>query len=956
MRRALRPDPRLSGSGEAFEQFFARWRPVVWSAARELLPCDGDADDALQRVMFRSWTMLHAVLLALFLAAPWHAVRAQTVQGTVTQREPAIAVAGALVVLLDQAGAARARSLTDEDGRFLLQAPGPGRYDVRIERIGYATHTSEPLTLTLGATQDLRVVVDAAPILLDEIRVEARQRCEIRGGQGPELAAVWDQARKALAIQDWTAEAGLLRFQVSHWERDLDPRARIVRTESRRVERYLSRNPIRTLPPDDLLSGGFVRPTEAGGHVYYGPDAALLLSDAFLDGYCFSLAEHPDIPDHVGLAFQPVQPSRADVPPGIRGTLWLERTTARLQYLDFGYTWTPWPEARDVAGGRVYFEESPGGGWFVRRWWIRMPRVDLAPGIQWGRGLRMAGVREEGAEVTGVEYMGRPMLTASPRATLAGRVHDSIAGGPLAGATVFLAGSDHWAVTDSLGRFALDTVPAGLQQVAFAHPSLEALQATPAEVQVFVRPGVTTIVNLAGPSARGVLEAHCGSTDGGAPVAAVVGTVRSDLAGDPIPGASVVLRWPAPSRPGAARDPEGEAMQGTETATDDAGRFRVCGIPAGVEVTVAADDGRYRSSPAAVRAGPGSVAVVDLVTESATDLPAAHPATATSAPRCPTPEPGSGVGVLEGNVTEGGTGVALGFAAVRLMPSDSGQARATRADAGGRFHFCDVPAGDWGVEGWLADYRGGPERVSVAGGRSGRVALELSFAPTGRTNGALRGHVISRESGGPMDAVVVEIVGTAHRTLTGPDGAFAFRDVDPGEVTLRATHLGYAVAEGAARVGPGEAVEVEIALTTEAIPVDPITVTVSGRSLPLWEIHGLDRRIRSGWGTIILQEEIQQRAPSRVWDLLAEAGIDVHDNGKIVRVRRTKCRPVLYLDGHRFSERGDLEYYETLRMIPPTDLYAIEVYRGPAGTPSQYIDKGSRCGVILIWTHRGAGG
>ena len=354
--------------------------------------------------------LLPALLLFPFFATP---VTAQTVLGQVLERRSGGPVEGALVLLLDEADATRAGYLTNQAGRFLIHAPAPGRYSLRAERIGYETVTSEPFLLSSGETLNVQLDAAEAPILLQELQVEGRQRCVVRPGEGMALAAVWDEARKALTVQDWTAQEGVFHFQVSHWERDLDPDGRTVLTENRRVDRYLSRNPIRTHPVEDLLENGFIQPDSEEGYFYYGPDAAVLLSDPFLDSYCFRLSEDPRNAGLVGLSFEPV---RGRGPPAIQGTLWLERETARLQFLEYVYTWSPWAEARGVAGGRVHFEELPGGAWIIRRWWIRMPRMELRPmlGARGGSGLRVAGIREEGAEVVRITPFGRPSVPEVP--------------------------------------------------------------------------------------------------------------------------------------------------------------------------------------------------------------------------------------------------------------------------------------------------------------------------------------------------------------------------------------------------------------------------------------------------------------------------------------------------------------------------------------------------------------
>jgi len=898
------------------------------------------------------WGAVLATLLFLFLGLPGPSVVAQTVQGQVLERNSGGPVEGALVLLLDEASATQGGYLTNPMGRFLIRAPGPGRYEVRAERIGYETATSASFVLAPGETVNLRLEVAEAPILLEELRVEGQQRCVVRPGDGMELARVWEEARKALTVQDWTARQGAYHFQLARWERELDPQGRLVLREDRRVERYLSRNPIRTHPVEDLLERGFVQPDDEGGYVYYGPDAAVLLSDLFLDNYCFRLTEEPSEPHLVGLSFEPV---RGRGPPAIQGTLWLERETARLQFLEYDYAWSPWAEARGVAEGRVYFQELPGGAWIVRRWWIRMPSMEAAPGLRPGSALRVVGIREEGAEVRRITSLGQPALPEAPTGILAGSVHDSIGSVPLAGATVFLISTGELAVTDPGGQFVMDSVPAGRHQVAFNHPLLDSLGVVPSEVEVSVTGGRTTSVDLFVPSREGLLEAHCGEMEEGA--SAVVGRVRSDVAGDPVSGATVALEWSRYRSPTGAIQELQTDIHGLETVTDAGGRFRVCGVPTGWPVTAQASFGSYRSPSRELRLTLGEVRVVDLTLNLPGAVPEgpvapgepAAPGEATGS-ECATPEASSGLGVVEGEVREGATGVVLGMAAVRLMPADSGEARGARADGSGRFAFCDVPAGSWGVEGWLGEYRGGPERLSVMPGERAYLALDLRFASGEARTGGLRGRVVDAASGEPVGTAEVELVGTRQRALTREDGGFTFSSLEPGEVRLRVTHLGYGEAEGVVQVAAGEMVEVEVKLATEVIALDPITVTATRRNLPLWEMQGLQQRIESGWGQFVLREEIEVRSPYRVVDLLVGTGVDVYADGQFIRMRRTGCEPLVYLDGQKVSALGAAE---ALRLVHPADLFAIEIYRGPAETPSQYIDTNSRCGVILLWTHRG---
>jgi hypothetical protein len=40
-------------------------------------------------------------------------------------------------------------------------------------------------------------------------------------------------------------------------------------------------------------------------------------------------------------------------------------------------------------------------------------------------------------------------------------------------------------------------------------------------------------------------------------------------------------------------------------------------------------------------------------------------------------------------------------------------------------------------------------------------------------------------------------------------------------------------------------------------------------------------------------------------------------------------------------------------MVHPANITAVEIYRGPAETPGEFLDSDAQCGVVLVWTRRG---
>ncbi|MGD2124188.1 MAG: carboxypeptidase-like regulatory domain-containing protein, partial [Gemmatimonadota bacterium] len=274
---------------------------------------------------------LGAVLAAVLLAVAARPGQAQIAQGQLLDVETGEPVEGALVLLLDEDGEEAGGYLTNDAGRFIIRAPTAGTYTLQAERIGYETILSDPFQLRQAERFGIRLEAKKTAIELEGIRVEGSQRCLVRPGEGLLVASVWEEARKALTVQDWTEREGSFRFQMVTHERELEWPGEAVQSETREVKSGVSQSPIRSLPAEDLLTEGFVRPSSDDGYDYFGPDASVLLSDLFLDTHCFSLSTDPDRPGEIGLSFEPVERNRM---PDIAGTMWLDSETAGLRVLE----------------------------------------------------------------------------------------------------------------------------------------------------------------------------------------------------------------------------------------------------------------------------------------------------------------------------------------------------------------------------------------------------------------------------------------------------------------------------------------------------------------------------------------------------------------------------------------------------------------------------------------------
>ena len=359
------------------------------------------------------------------------------------------------------------------------------------------------------------------------------------------------------------------------------------------------------------------------------------------------------------------------------------------------------------------------------------------------------------------------------------------------------------------------------------------------------------------------------------------------------------------------------------------------------------------------------------------------------ASECSPPDSASGVAVVHVRVIEAESQVPLRFVQLRLFDSEGAELLEGFSGSGGTFSFCTVPAGLVELTGQMGQLGGRIGPLRLVPGQSASLVLELREATEGQNTGTLTGAVVEAESGEPVEGAAVLIPDLGQTVITNAFGRFTFPSLPPGEITIRASRLGYAPTTGTVEVLYARTTHTEVVLSTEPIALAPIEVTAVRRRIVLPGMEDIERRVHSGWGKFVLEEEIQRRMPLRLTYLLRERGVEVRDSGRSIYMRRTGCAPVVYIDDvkvtHGSRSRGGLagkpsqtassaalnkiqQLHIPLpklegpavraadavnNLVHPMDVVAVEVYRGPAEIPGQYLDSNAQCGVILIWTRRG---
>ena len=336
-------------------------------------------------------------LAILLLAVP---ARAQAVRGRVVEAETGAPVAGAIVRLWSESGRGVAAVLSDAAGRYHLAAPSPGRYQLRVERVGFAAAAPSTVTLEAGRTVEHEVRTASRRVVLDAVEARGtRRRCSSAPQDGAAAATVWNEARKALASAALSAESGRYWFRSRLNERQTGLNGRRVQREQGR-DVVTEGKPFQSAPVEELVTAGYMV-LDPDHLELKGVDATAILSDAFVRHHCFGLrTAGPGQAGLVGLEFVPLE---GRVEPDVRGVLWLDRATAELRYVEYTYTGLRFRGPVERLGGRMDFRHLPDGAWVLHRWVIRAPMLmtDYEPEFSRRsmRRFRMYGISEQSGHV-----------------------------------------------------------------------------------------------------------------------------------------------------------------------------------------------------------------------------------------------------------------------------------------------------------------------------------------------------------------------------------------------------------------------------------------------------------------------------------------------------------------------------------------------------------------------------
>ena len=310
--------------------------------------------------------------------------------------------------------------------------------------------------------------------------------------------------------------------------------------------------------------------------------------------------------------------------------------------------------------------------------------------------------------------------TAQRSGRLEGTVTDSLRAAPFGGATVRVTriGSEPEvtlsAVADRDGRYRFDRLDVGTYAVSVASPLLDSLEYGGPPRRVSVSAQRTTLADLGTPSRHTLQAMACPGATLPEGMGVLLGTVTSTETDRPLAGAQVAVAWTELAIDTAAQQVT-SGQRAARVSADDAGEFRMCGVPMGEWLLVQVQqDGR---AGAVVRTfvGGAGVAVRNLSFSAAS----ARPLTDSAATE-PLPE---GDALLAGTVLRI-DGTPIAGAQVQVL----GTAAAARTDEQGRFTVGRLPSGTLELEVRQLGFAVVRRAVELRGGRTARAEVRLERA------------------------------------------------------------------------------------------------------------------------------------------------------------------------------------------------------------------------------------
>jgi hypothetical protein len=215
------------------------------------------------------------------------------------------------------------------------------------------------------------------------------------------------------------------------------------------------------------------------------------------------------------------------------------------------------------------------------------------------------------------------------------------------------------------------------------------------------------------------------------------------------------------------------------------------------------------------------------------------------------------------------------------------------------------------------------------------------------SQGAIRGKVIDSETGAPISGASVQVGKNGPTVKTDSAGKFTAQNVTAGVQELNIRVIGYEVGVFDVRIRDATTVDGVFPLDFNGYELPAVVVEARAEAL-VQRYNEFEHRRHLRLGTYLRWDELHKRAYNSIGDALRTVGgvrmrCDQARYECLAFMARTpQCQPTWYVDG--------IEVRSFHENTPISDVYGIEIYRGPGEVPAEFGGSNAACGVIAIWT------
>jgi len=285
-------------------------------------------------------TLLAAVVL-LRTASPAEVMAQMTaIEGVARSEEGGAPVQFALVRLVGPDSSplpsnGPPQAMTNASGRYRFDGVAPGRYRVKLLRIGFLPVFSDPVQIAADETVQVDLRVASQAVLLPPVTVTAEGCVTAKDlKEHPQIQTLWQQARDGASVR--TELMARFRYRVQTHEEGIDKatgsggsvnQSRL--SDPKSAVNNAARN------RSQRLSGGYYGTTTNDGMVgFYAPNELDVLHEDFLKEHCVLPTAQYGVGEF-GLRFRPSRVRRGFLDVG--GTIWLDSATFLARRIELEY-------------------------------------------------------------------------------------------------------------------------------------------------------------------------------------------------------------------------------------------------------------------------------------------------------------------------------------------------------------------------------------------------------------------------------------------------------------------------------------------------------------------------------------------------------------------------------------------------------------------------------------------